>query len=146
MISKQDLSVGGALTNKIGSVTVYFQSFQLVFMIFGDINARSKGWWSLHKQNRKRDSLFSIRSTRGYTQLINSMTHFIRNRSSCIDLIFTQQPNQVTSCGVHASLHNNQPVITTRIYVLHKITIALKFMSYINSDLQIPAKKLQTPG
>ena len=41
---------------------------------------------------------------------------------------------------------NNQPVITTRIYVLHKITIALKFMSYINSDLQIPAKKLQTPG
>ena len=41
---------------------------------------------------------------------------------------------------------NNQPDITTRIYVLHKITIALKFMSYINSDLQIPAKKLQTPG
>ena len=39
-----------------------------------------------------------------------------------------------------------QPVITTRIYVLHKTTIALKFMSYINSDLQIPAKKLQTPG
>ena len=39
-----------------------------------------------------------------------------------------------------------QPVITTRIYVLYKITIALKFMSYINSDLQIPAKKLQTPG
>ena len=39
-----------------------------------------------------------------------------------------------------------QPVITTRIYVLHEITIALKFMSYINSDLQIPAKKLQTPG
>ena len=39
-----------------------------------------------------------------------------------------------------------QPVITTRIYVLHKITIALKFMSYINSDLPIPAKKLQTPG
>ena len=39
-----------------------------------------------------------------------------------------------------------QPVITTRIYVQHKITIALKFMSYINSDLQIPAKKLETPG
>ena len=39
-----------------------------------------------------------------------------------------------------------QPVIATRIYVLHKITIALKFMSYINSDLQIPAKKMQTPG
>ena len=36
--------------------------------------------------------------------------------------------------------------LTPRIYVLHKITIVLKFMSYINSDLHIPAKKLQTPG
>ena len=43
-------------------------------------------------------------------------------------------------------MKKTQPVITTRIYVLHKITIALKFMSYINSDLKIPAKKLQTPG
>ena len=33
-----------------------------------------------------------------------------------------------------------QPVITTRIYVLHKVTIALKFMSYINSDCQFPRK------
>ena len=41
---------------------------------------------------------------------------------------------------------NSQPGITTRIYVLHKITIALKFMSYINSDLPIPTKKLKTPG
>ena len=39
-----------------------------------------------------------------------------------------------------------QPVIRTRIYVLHKNTIALKFMSLVNSDLPIPAKKLQTPG
>ena len=42
--------------------------------------------------------------------------------------------------------HKVQPVITTRIYVLQKITIALKFMSDINSDLPIPAKNLQTPG
>ena len=104
---KQVLSVGGALKNKIGNVTVYFQLFQLVVMIFGDFNARSKCCWSLDKQNRERDSLFSIRSTRGYTQMIKSATHFIGNSSSCVDLIFTQQPNQVSSGGVHASLHNN---------------------------------------
>ena len=40
----------------------------------------------------------------------------------------------------HDDLEQYQPVITTGIYVLHKITIALKFMSYINSDLLIPAK------
>ena len=39
-----------------------------------------------------------------------------------------------------------QSIITTRIYVQYKITIALKFMSSINSDLLIPAEKLQTPG
>ena len=31
-------------------------------------------------------------------------------------------------------------------YVLHKITIVLKFMSYMNSDLPVPLKKLQTLG
>ena len=38
---------------------------------------------------------------------------------------------------------NLQAVITTRVYVLHKITIVLKFMSYINSNFLMPAKKLQ---
>ena len=41
---------------------------------------------------------------------------------------------------------NLQPVTTTRIYVLHKITIALKLMSNITSDLLILEKKLQIPG
>ena len=31
-------------------------------------------------------------------------------------------------------------------FVLHKIMIALKFMPYINSDLPVLARKLQTPG
>ena len=66
-------------------------------------------------------------------------------------------PNYVNQQNAEALAYNTlqgrdemnqeyQPIITTRIYVLHKITIALKFMSYINSDLPIPAKKLQTPG
>ena len=46
-------------------------------------------------------------STSGYTQLINFATHITGNSSSCIELIFTQQPNLATSSGVHASLHNN---------------------------------------
>ena len=48
-----------------------------------------------------------ISPTSAYTQLINSATHIIGNSSSWIDLIFTQQPNLVTSSGVHPSLHNN---------------------------------------
>ena len=76
-------------------------------IIIGDFNARSKCWWGLDKQSKGVDSLFLISSASCYTQLINSATHIIGNSSSCIDLIFTQQPNLVTPSGPHASLHNN---------------------------------------
>ena len=89
------------LLNDITSKKPFFS------IILGDFSARSKCWWSLDKQSKEGDSLFLISSTSGYTQLINSATHIIGNSSSCIDLIFTQQPNLVTSSGVHASLHNN---------------------------------------
>ena len=83
-------------------------SKKLFFLIIlGDLNARSKCWWSLDKQSKEGDSLFLISSTSSYTQLLNTATHITGNSSSCIDLIFTQQPNLVTSSGVHASLHNN---------------------------------------
>ena len=76
-------------------------------IILGDFIARSKSCWTLDKQSKEGDNLFLISSTSGYTQLINSATHIIGNSSSCIDLIFTHQPNLVTSSGVHASLHNS---------------------------------------
>ena len=93
------------LLNDITSKKPFFS------IILGDFNAMSKCRWSLDKQSKEGDSLFLIflfySSTSGYTQLINSATHIIGNSSSCIGLIFTQQPNLVTSSGVDASLHNN---------------------------------------
>ena len=65
-----------------------------------------------------------------FTQTLNYSNHVM----DCLTSIYNKLSNR------------GQPVITTRIYVLHKITIALKFMSYINSDLPVPVKKLQTPG
>ena len=56
-----------------------------------------------------------------------------------IDILFGNNPSKIV-------YDQSQPVIITIIYLLHKITIALKFMFYISSDLPIPAKKLQTPG
>ena len=76
-------------------------------IILGDFIERTKCWWTLDKQSKEGDSLFLISSTSGYTQLINSATNIIENSSSCIDLIFTQQPNLVTSSEVHTSLHNS---------------------------------------
>ena len=38
-------------------------------------------------------------------QIISDPSHTLQNSSSCIDLIFTNQPNLVTESGVHPSLH-----------------------------------------
>ena len=38
-------------------------------------------------------------------QLIIEPTHILQNSSSCIDLIFTSQPNLVIGSGVLSSLH-----------------------------------------
>ena len=40
-------------------------------------------------------------------QIIKEPTHILDNSRSCIDLIFTSQPNMVIDSGVHASLHSN---------------------------------------
>ena len=39
--------------------------------------------------------------------MINKPTHILESFSSCIDLIFTSQPNLITEPGVHPSLHPN---------------------------------------
>ena len=43
----------------------------------------------------------------GLQQLIYEPTHLTGNSSSCIDLIFTSQPNLAIESGVHSSLHSN---------------------------------------
>ena len=43
----------------------------------------------------------------GFHQIISKPTHVQRNSSSCIDLIFTDQPSLVINNGVHASLHSS---------------------------------------
>ena len=41
------------------------------------------------------------------SQLISKSTHILKNSSSCIDLIFTDQPNLITDSSTHPSLHLN---------------------------------------
>ena len=53
--------------------------------------------------------LFPLTSCIGFQQIINEPTHIQRQRSSCIDLIFTDQPNLSVNLGIHThtSLHSN---------------------------------------
>ena len=43
----------------------------------------------------------------GLHQLISEPTHLTGNSSSCIDFVFTSQPNLVMESGLHSSFHPN---------------------------------------
>ena len=43
----------------------------------------------------------------GFDQLMSDPTHIFPASSSCIDRIFTDQPNLLVDSGVHPSLHFN---------------------------------------
>ena len=49
----------------------------------------------------------NVTSQFGLRQIIKEATHILESSSSCIDLIFTTQPNLVVESGVHPSLHPN---------------------------------------
>ena len=59
----------------------------------GDFRAKSKNWYNQNKTSFKGKTIESITSQLGLYQLINEPTHLFENSSSCIDLIFTSQPN-----------------------------------------------------
>ena len=42
----------------------------------------------------------------GMKQVKTERTHILENSSSCIDLIFSNQPNLITDSGVHPTLHS----------------------------------------
>ena len=47
----------------------------------------------------------AVMSNYGLHKLIQEPTHILNSFSSCIDLIFTSQPNLVLESGVYLSLH-----------------------------------------
>ena len=76
-------------------------------VITRDFNARSSSWWPKDINTTEGSKLFSLTSSNGFPQLINEPTHIQTSSSSCIDLIFTNQPNLSVNSGVHTSLHPN---------------------------------------
>ena len=76
-------------------------------VVTGDFNARSSSWWSDDINTTEGTKLFSLTSSNDFSQLINEPTHIQTNSSSCIDLIFTDQPNLSMNSGVYSSLHSN---------------------------------------
>ena len=76
-------------------------------VILGGFNARSQAWYWDDITSYEGSNIDSLTTTYGFHQLISDITHLLPYSSSCIDLIFTDQPNQPVDSGVHPTLHGN---------------------------------------
>ena len=76
-------------------------------VVLGDLNIKSKNWYINDKTTTEGAKIEFVTSQFGLHQIINEPTHVLEKSSSCIDLIFTSQPNLVVDSGVHPSLHPN---------------------------------------
>ena len=86
-----------AIQNQIG---------YLVVMLV-DFNARSKSCCLDDITTYEGFKIDSLTTAHGLHQIISQPTHLLPTSSTCIDLIFTDQPNLVVNSGVHPSLHKN---------------------------------------
>ena len=78
-----------------------------MLLVTGDFNVRSSSWWCDDIDTMKVTRLEPITSYYGLYQIINDPTQILPSWSSCIDLIFTSQPNLVINSGVHPLPHQN---------------------------------------
>ena len=69
-------------------------------IITGDFNCRSTQWWENDIENNEGKLFEPLTSDNGLHQLISEPTHLMGDSKSCIDLIFTDQPNLFIESGV----------------------------------------------
>ena len=78
-----------------------------ILVVTGDLTAKSKNWHPSDRTTYEGNIIETITSHFGLHQLIHDPTHILGKSTSCIDLIFTSQPNMVVNAGVHSSLRVN---------------------------------------
>ena len=72
-----------------------------------NFNAKSINWFCQDKTSFEGNAIENLTSQFGLHQVIKEPIHILDTSSSCIDLIFTSQPNLIIESGVHSSLHSN---------------------------------------
>ena len=96
-----------SLTNLEMNLDDSFHSNPFLTTVIGDFNAKSNKWSEGDRSTIEGSKIDFLTSQFGLSQIIKEPTHILENSSSCIDLIFTTQPNMVLEFGVHHSLHQN---------------------------------------
>ena len=79
-----------------------------LIVAIGGFNAKSSNWYTGATITSEGSKIEAITSQFGLQQIINEPTHVQGNNYvSCIDLIFSSQPNLVISSAIHSSIHQN---------------------------------------
>ena len=76
-------------------------------VLLGDFNTKSSNWCKNDITTSEGKAIENMSSQFSLHQVINEPTNILESSSSCIDLIFTSQPNLVTESGAHTSLCPN---------------------------------------
>ena len=95
------------LSNFVVLIKAISNQKDAISIIMSDFNAQSSNWCKYDISNNEGVQIDSFTSTHGLEQVISEPTHILSNSSSCVDLIFTNQPNLVVDSGTHPSLHSN---------------------------------------
>ena len=83
------------------------QNNPFLIVLIGNLNAKSKNWYFHDKTSHEGTEIENVTAQFGLQQIIKEPIHISNTSSSCVDLIFTSQPNLITDSGVHSSLHSN---------------------------------------
>ena len=88
-----------------------FNSNSFLTTVIGDFNAKSSKWSEGDRSTIEGNTVDFLTSQFGLSQIIKEPTHILlhsyENLYSCVDVIFTIQPNIALESGVHHSLHQN---------------------------------------
>ena len=84
-----------------------FETNPFLVTALGDFKAKLSQWYKSDKATTEFSKTANLTSQYGLKQIINQPTHILNNWSSCIDLLFTSQPNLVMESGAYSSLHSN---------------------------------------
>ena len=91
------------MTNLEVNLDDLFDINPLLIAVIGNFNAKSNKWSEGEGSIIEGSKIDFITSQFGLSQIIKEPTHILDNLFSCIDLIFTTQPNMVLESGVHHS-------------------------------------------
>ena len=117
----------------------------LFTIILGDFHVKSSVWWTRDKTTIEGTQLESLTSVHGFHQLISQPTHLLPQTSSCIDLIFTDQPNLIVDSGVRPSLHSNCHHQITYCKINLILNIHLHMSVWFGTTIEQMLKVLKNP-